>query len=280
MNANTAVDSPSAVPSDSVAIATNPGERRSERNVRAIDSRFRMVGSVRAGRVSVDQYSCGRPRRCQARSRIRGPTGLPIVYIGAMSRLALFLLVIVAVFFGAYSLGTRRARNAAHSTPGQPGAPAVVERPAGAAAAAAQANAEQGAANTAAREGVPVGPYGVRVRSILTLPDQRLATYLRSAYVAMMASYADMGQWPTDPTKLPMDRPANSELRIVSASNYGVRLSAIDNKTHRQCDLFTGDSAKMAFGYAYDPSMPACGKVRSAPWHVSATRGIIEASRA
>lgn len=89
-----------------------------------------------------------------------------------------------------------------------------------------------------------------------------MAVYLRSAYTAMMANYAENAQWATDPSKLPLDRPANTELHIVSTSNYGVRLSAIDNKSKRQCDLFTSDSAKMAFGYAYDPSMPACGRIR------------------
>jgi len=179
-----------------------------------------------------------------------------------MSRLALFLLIIFAVFIGAYSLGTRHARVAPAATAVSASASPSGTDAASQASQARQATAEQGAANTTAREGVPIGPYGVRVRSILTAPDQRLAVYLRSAYVAMVSSYADNGKWTTDPSKLPMDRPANSELRIVSTSNDGLRLSAIDNKTHRQCDLFTGDSAKMAFGYAYDPSQPACGKVR------------------
>jgi hypothetical protein len=180
-----------------------------------------------------------------------------------MSRLALFLLIIFAVFIGAYSLGTRHARVApAGAAVSASAAPSGAADAAAQASQARQATAEQGAANTAAREGVPIGPYGVRVRSILTAPDQRLAVYLRSAYVAMVASYADNGKWTTDPSKLPMDRPANSELRIVSTSNDGLRLSAIDHRSGRQCDLFTGDSAKMAFGYAYDPSQPACGKVR------------------
>lgn len=195
-----------------------------------------------------------------------------------MSRLALYLLVVFVIFVGAFALGTRHGRGSAPAIPpaGTPNAAAdrsnaaqgaaitaAAATGAGNAAATGAGNtAELGAANSAAREGVPIGPYGIRMRSVLTMPDQRLAGYLRAAFVAMNVGFAETGQWPTDPAKLPMDRPANTELRIVSTSYNGVRLSAIDNRSKRQCDLFTGDSAKMAFGYAYDPSMPACGKIR------------------
>ena len=40
------------------------------------------------------------------------------------------------------------------------------------------------------------------------------------------------------------------------------RMSAINAATEVQCDVFSGDSAKWAFGYAYDNRSPRCGKIR------------------
>jgi hypothetical protein len=39
-------------------------------------------------------------------------------------------------------------------------------------------------------------------------------------------------------------------------------MTAINSKTEVQCDVFSGDSAAWAFGYAYDNHTPRCGKMR------------------
>jgi hypothetical protein len=39
-------------------------------------------------------------------------------------------------------------------------------------------------------------------------------------------------------------------------------MSAVNPATHIQCDIFAGDSATYAFGYAWDQRTPRCGKIR------------------
>ena len=80
--------------------------------------------------------------------------------------------------------------------------------------------------------------------------------------VYMESMRAETGEYTTDVKKIGVDRPANVSLHIIRVGMDGFRMSAIDNKQERQCDMFSGDSARWAFGYAFDPRMPACGKLR------------------
>jgi len=92
--------------------------------------------------------------------------------------------------------------------------------------------------------------------------EPTLASFLKSAHVAEATYYADRGEYTKDIAMLNLTRPANTQLHIVSAGPDGMRMSAINTKSGLQCDLFAGDSAKWAFGYAYDPGRPNCGKLR------------------
>jgi hypothetical protein len=83
------------------------------------------------------------------------------------------------------------------------------------------------------------------VRSNSGVLDPRIGGYLRSAIV-----YEER------------DRPANTRLYILRVGGEGIRMTAINSKTEIQCDVFMGDSATWAFGYAYDRGAPRCGKVR------------------
>jgi hypothetical protein len=50
---------------------------------------------------------------------------------------------------------------------------------------------------------------------------------------------------------------------MLRVADDGLRMTAIDNTTDRQCDIFAGDSAHWAFGHPYDSRVPACGKLRA-----------------
>ena len=92
--------------------------------------------------------------------------------------------------------------------------------------------------------------------------DPTLASFLRQAHVAQTMFCADNGTYTRDVTVLHLTRPANTQLHILSSGFDGLRMSAVNTKTGKQCDVFSGDSAKWAFGYAYDVGRPACGDLR------------------
>jgi hypothetical protein len=110
--------------------------------------------------------------------------------------------------------------------------------------------------------GVAVGPAPRGAGRGILPQDQRLAYYLRTVMVYMESMRAEMGTYPSDVRKIAVDRPANVQLLVIRVGEEGIRMSAIDNVLERQCDVFAGDSARWAFGYAYDTRMPGCGKLR------------------
>jgi len=99
-------------------------------------------------------------------------------------------------------------------------------------------------------------------RSASGVVDPRLGSYLRSVVIFEESYRAEQGQYTKDLSSIERDRPANTKLYIVKIGDDGIRLSAINSKTEVQCDVFAGDSAKWAFGYAYDNRLPRCGKLR------------------
>jgi hypothetical protein len=122
-----------------------------------------------------------------------------------------------------------------------------------------------------------VGPKGPRVvrmttrdGNVVEVPmqprsgtlDPRLGSYLRQALVFEEMYRADQGSYTSDISKITVDRPANTTLHIIRVGENGIRMSAINSQTEIQCDVFAGDSAHWAFGYAYDSRMPRCGKLR------------------
>jgi hypothetical protein len=112
-------------------------------------------------------------------------------------------------------------------------------------------------------DGVPVRPGDLRVRNaLIAAQDSRAATFLRRALVTAEALRAEDGKYTSDTRRLAPERPANVVLHVLHVGDEGLRMTAIDNSTLRQCDIFAGDSARWAFGYAYDPRVPACGKLR------------------
>ncbi len=92
--------------------------------------------------------------------------------------------------------------------------------------------------------------------------DPRLGSFLRTALVAEESYRAEAGDYTSDVSKLMIERPANTTLHVVRVGEDGLRMSAINETADLQCDVFAGDSARWAFGYAYDPRMPRCGRVR------------------
>jgi hypothetical protein len=121
----------------------------------------------------------------------------------------------------------------------------------------------------------PQKPSIVRVRtpdgSIVEMPivrsnsgviDPRIGGYLRAAVVYEESFRSEQGQYTKDLAPLERDRPANTRLYILRAGSEGIRMTAINSKTEIQCDVFMGDSATWAFGYAYDRGAPRCGKIR------------------
>lgn len=111
--------------------------------------------------------------------------------------------------------------------------------------------------------GVPVRPGDIRMqRALRSATDARAASFLRQALVMAEALRADEGKYSNDRRRFTRERPANVVLNVIRVGDEGIRMTAIDNSTQRQCDIFAGDSAHWAFGYAYDPRVPACGKAR------------------
>jgi hypothetical protein len=78
----------------------------------------------------------------------------------------------------------------------------------------------------------------------------------------------------SDPKKPPLRRVRKPDGTVVempvqrsngtvdTIGDDGIRMSAINTNTEVQCDVFAGDSAKWAFGYAYDNRSPRCGHIR------------------
>ena len=150
-----------------------------------------------------------------------------------MARVMLFALAVIAVIMGGFAFFTRERRN-------RPLPPPEVTI-----------------------NGVPIRPVDIRVRNALVgAQDARAITFLRRTLTMAEALRAEVGTYPSDPRKLVGERPANVSLYIIRVGDDGLRMTAIDNVTNRQCDVFAGDSAHWSFGYAYDPRMPACGKIR------------------
>jgi hypothetical protein len=150
-----------------------------------------------------------------------------------MARVMLFALAVIAVILGGFAFFTRGRRD-------RPLPPPEVTI-----------------------NGIPVRPVDIRVRNALVgAQDARAITFLRRTLTMAEVLRADVGTYPSDPRKLVGERPANVSLYIIRVGDDGLRMTAIDNVTNRQCDVFAGDSAHWAFGYAYDPRIPACGKIR------------------
>jgi len=148
-----------------------------------------------------------------------------------MARVLLFVLVIGVIFFAGFSF----ARRPASSRPprGDLEVTGPVEK-------------------------------GITVRLVPgpSAGDPRLGPFLRQAIVFAESWRAEYGTYPTDVRKVDLQRPANVALYITRVGEEGLRMSAINSRTDIQCDAFVGDSARWAFGYAFDPRVPACGKVR------------------
>ena len=111
--------------------------------------------------------------------------------------------------------------------------------------------------------GVPVevGPVEMG-KALQSARGGRAAAFLRRTIVMAEAMRAEEGTYTSDVRKLIHERPANVDVYIIRAGAEGVRMTAIDHEVRRQCDIFTGDSARWAFGYAYDPRRPGCGPIR------------------
>jgi len=114
-------------------------------------------------------------------------------------------------------------------------------------------------------QAVPVGRGEFLVRPTTVVAgtgEMAMVNYLRQAIVSEMAYSADQGAYTTDITKLRIDRPANVQVIVPKVGDMGMRMTAINEQLGRQCDIFAGDSAKWAFGYAWDSRVPRCGKIR------------------
>ena len=124
--------------------------------------------------------------------------------------------------------------------------------------------------STISKRPAPVVRVTTRDGDIIEMPmersgrgsDPRLGSFLRTAMVAEEAYFAETGHYAVDAKLLPLERPANTALVIARADGDRLRLSAVNQSRKVQCDMFTGDSARNAFGYAFDPRIPRCGKVR------------------
>jgi hypothetical protein len=151
-----------------------------------------------------------------------------------MARVMLFALAVMAVIVGGFSFFTRGRRNRDREIPPQ-----------------------------VTINGVPVRPVDIRVRNALVgAQDARAITFLRRTLTMAEVLRADEGKYTSDPRKLVGERPANVSLYIIRVGDDGLRMTAVDNVTNRQCDVFAGDSAHWSFGYAFDPRVPACGTIR------------------
>lgn len=99
-------------------------------------------------------------------------------------------------------------------------------------------------------------------RSNAGVADPRLGSFLRQAMIAEESHRAETGAYTKDLSLVARERPANTMIYVVKIGDDGIRMSAINTKSDIQCDVFAGDSARWAFGYAYDNRSPRCGKTR------------------
>src|SRR3990172_2523345 len=277
MSANTAVDSPSAAPRESVAMATNPGARRSERRER--ETAGGREGATRRGCVTqVIQCHRAVPRSRETPTTSRRWTvhvtavtqtvycllstvhRLLAVVVSlhthswerTVSRLVIVVAAVLAVSIGAIVYVTARRPSPSRAQAGNTmvAVPAVPTGAVGAAGVADPASVADpvGAGDLA----FPAGVSDPRIAAArTTAADMRVVAFLRSTLTMAEMLRAERG-----------GDPANVSLHVVRVGPTGLRLTAVDHPRQRQCDVFAGDSAFWAFGYAFDPRAPACGKIR------------------
>jgi len=180
-----------------------------------------------------------------------------------VSRLVIVVAAVLAVSIGAIVYVTARRPSPSRAQAGNTmvAVPAVPTGAVGAAGVADPASVADpvGAGDLA----FPAGVADPRIAAArTTAADMRVVAFLRSTLTMAEMLRAERGEYPSDPKVLASERPANVSLHVVRVGPTGLRLTAVDHPRQRQCDVFAGDSAFWAFGYAFDPRVPACGKIR------------------